>query len=93
MTAIVLRAKLNKLYWTFRFSKASRPLYWFMTWIVLIINARKTALILCECLDEIGSMRHVPDTVDVLEFRMKSAPRRDIIHRARAVLPNWKWRD
>jgi hypothetical protein len=86
-----VRAWLNKVYWVWRLSPISYPWFALKTWLFLLLNARKTATHLDDCMRAMGLMNHTREEPGMMT--MKTQLRGELINRSWQTLPTWKWRD
>lgn len=94
----IWRGRLDRLYWFWRFSFAGSFFYAIKTWIHLLWNARRTAIVLEECtramglMDKIERKKNDPPDAPIL-WTMPSETRSELINKACwKALPRWQWR-
>ena len=87
-----MNSTLSRWYWAWRFSFLSRPYYVVKTFLFLQWNARKTAIVLDDCMRAMGQMRHAKNEPGALT--MPSTVVSKLVNRGYwEALPNgWKWR-
>lgn len=83
---------LSRWYWVWRLSVLSRPYYAVKTFFFLQWNARKTAIVLDDCMRAMGQMGQAKNEPG--ERTMPNAVVSKLINRGYwEALPNgWKWR-
>lgn len=95
----------RSLYWRWRLSLISRPFYFLLTWLELIVRARKLAVALDNCMRALGQMHHVDyrcpnkdcencKKVRITDDRMTMtiAKRSELLVEAHKILPARKFR-